>query len=129
MRTQYSQGRDVNPYTLRFDLQLTVGAAGAITSVRGFGLSDAALVSAMRNSAGNYTLTLDQQYGGKILRLGGGVQRVTGAVLMPVRVSGDANASTAIIFETRVAAGTATDASSGDIIELELVIDELGQVP
>lgn len=129
MRTQYSQARDVNPYTLRFDLQLTVGGTGAITAVRGFGLSDAILVAAMRNSAGNYTLTLDQQYGGKVLRLGGGVQRVTGAVLTPVRVSGDGNASPAIIFETRIAAGTATDPSTGDIIELELVIDELGQVP
>ena len=128
MRTAYSQGRDMSPGLVHLYVQLTIGAAGAVTRVRGFGLSDA--TPPVRNSAGNYTITLDQRYGGAFVGFTGAMKQATGvAALIPRRISGNGNDNEAIVIETSVAAGTVTDPASGDEMYLCFVIDENGLVP
>jgi hypothetical protein len=128
MRTAYSQGRDASPGLVRLPLALTIGAAGAVTNVRGFGLSDA--TPPVFTSTGRYTLTLDQQYGGAFVYVMITLKQATGvATLVGRHISGNGNDTATIIIETAVAAGTVTNPATGDIIYVELAIDENGLVP
>lgn len=106
-------------------LALLIGATGAVTSTKGPGLSDAVLPAAIRTAAGQYTLTLDRQWR-SLIGFRGTVKPIgAGAVLFPVIASGDGVASTAIVIETRLAAGTATDPANGDIVYLHFIFNEI----
>lgn len=74
-------------------------------------------VTVVRNSAGNYTITLPQTYR-KLLHFNFGFQDASGAILFAVVVSHTLDTDGKIIVETRTEAGTATDPTSGDLLFL-----------
>lgn len=128
MRTAYSQGRDASPGLVRLPLAITIGSAGAVANVRGFGLSDA--TPPVLTSTGRYTITLDQLYGGAFVAVMITLKQATGVATLTGRhISGNGNDSTSIIIETAIAAGTVTNPATGDVIYVELTIDENGLVP
>jgi len=132
MRIAYSMGRKMNPGEVALELDITIGAAGVVSSVRGYGLNDAVGVRGVLHPAtGRYTLTLDQAYGGAVMGVYCGVRQATGvARLFPFHVSGDATAGNEVItIEVLPGTGTTlTDPASGDHLYVTIVIDEFGQV-
>lgn len=118
------QDKALNAGQVRMNIALTIGASGAVSSFKGAGLADAS--PPVRASAGTYTITLDRQYAGGLVGFGGGFKRAAGATLQPTITSGDGSSSAVLTVQTQVAAGTATDPSSGDVVYLEFVFDEQG---
>lgn len=99
-------------------LAITIGAAGAVASFRGTGASAVA-----RTGAGTYEITLDRAWP-SVHGLHGAVQRASGAVLTPRKKAAydPATHGRKLAFEVVVAAGTATDPSSGDVVEVNAVL-------
>ena len=71
----------------------------------------------VRNSAGNFTLTLPQPYR-RLTSLSGMFRDATGAVFFPVLVTNAVDTTGTLIFETRTEAGVATDPATGDELYL-----------
>lgn len=118
----------MNPGTIAVELDITIGAAGAVTGVRGFGLIDVTPVA--HPATGRYTVTLDSRWGGAVVGVFCGIKQATGvARLFPFHVSGDAFTTEVITLEVLPGTGTTlTDPASGDHIYVRIVLDELGQV-
>lgn len=104
-------------------LQIDVGATGAVSAIRGKGVS-----SVVRNSAGKYTITLDRGYK-RVL----GVGRIgmTGAGAPgPVDGTGSVDTTNAgtgsVILYTALTAAptTAADVASGTTINLVLLVSD-----
>jgi uridine phosphorylase len=110
------------PGRVKLRLAITIGASGAIASYAGQGLS---IVKTSTNPAtGQLKLYLDRQW----VAFAGfhwGI-KVAGAAatLTPVLVDGNGVTTDYLTFETRVAAGTATNMASGDVLYLTLIFNE-----
>lgn len=132
MRIAYSIGQDMNPGKLALDLDITIGAAGAVTAVRGYGLNDSAGVRGVGHPAtGRYTLTFDQAYGGAVFGVNCSMKQATGvARLFPYHVSGTGLAGSEVItIEVTPGTGTTlTDPADGDHIYVTILVDQFGQV-
>lgn len=120
-----SEKRDpktLNIGAVTMQLRITIGASGAVTSTVGYGASSVA-----KNTTGVYDITLDRAWG-KVQHLNGSVIRASGATLHPIlRADYDpASVGKTLQFYTVIAAGTATEPSSGDIILLDVVFDDFG---
>lgn len=109
----------LNPGSVTMCLKITIGASGAVTSTVGYGASAVA-----KNTTGVYDVTLDRKWGA-VQHIDGSVQRASGATLHP-RLAAAYSASTTLQFQTVIAAGTATEPSSGDVIFLYVIFDDAG---
>lgn len=120
--------RTMNPGTLALELDITIGAAGAVSAVRGFGTADTAPVA--HPATGRYVITLDSRWGGPVVAVVCALRQATGvARLFPYHVSGDAFSGETITIEVLPGTGTTlTDPASGDHIYVRIVLDETGQV-
>lgn len=107
---QYVNGQS----TIAVELAITIGASGAVTSTAGEGGFTVA-----KNTTGVYDITLPHKFTA-VRFLGGNVLRASGATLHPRQSAVYAGAST-VQFSTVIAAGTATEPSSGDVIQLRVV--------
>lgn len=126
MRGPVSLARDLNPWCSRMNIMITYAASGAVAAggVRGMGLSDTSPPTSP--GTGILTITLDRPVKGGIMGFMGGWKGATEANLTPVITSDLSKTTGVITIETRVAAGTATNPTSGDILWLEFVLDEQG---
>jgi hypothetical protein len=116
------------PSTIDVPVDITIGAAGAVTGVRGFGLIDVTPVA--HPATGRYTITLDSRWGGAVVGVYCAMKQATGvARLVPCHISGDAFTTEVITIEvTPGTTTTLTDPASGDHIYVTIVLDELGLV-
>lgn len=97
-------------------VKLTVGATGAVSAKSGYGLSNI-----VRNSAGNYTITLDRKFK-KLLNVSDTVIQATPQGLkMTVEANGVASAGT-IQLEYNTDGGVATELSSGTIVLFAITV-------
>jgi hypothetical protein len=78
-------------------------------------------VTIVRNSAGNYTITLPKAYR-TLLHFTWGFQMASGAVLDMVLASETLATDGKMIFESRVSAGTATDPGNGAKVFIRIVV-------
>lgn len=131
MRGLERTARDAWPM-IRVPIALTIGAAGAVTAVKGQYLLDG--TPPVRTAPGKYTITLDRPTRGGIVSWQGSVKQATGvAPLSVVHTTGDGTtpsgtpAVVPVTFETRIGDGTPTDPASGDVIYVTIGIDEGGQ--
>lgn len=99
-----------------FTLNLVFGAS-SIASQKGKGP-----ITAARNSAGNYTITLPRSYRRRISFTHGWGKLAAGAVLFPVILTDSSATASAptMVMEIRTEAGVATDPASGS--ELDVVL-------
>lgn len=125
MRGQKNMAQTYNPGQVSVEIALTIGNSGVVASAKGQGLAD---LAPYRSAQGQYTINLLRQYRGGLVGFRSGMKRAAGATLQADIASGDGSASTTLVVETRVAAGTATDPANGDVLYLEFVLDETGQV-
>lgn len=104
-----------------YKLRVLFGSS-VITSYRS---KDATIV---RNSAGNYTITLPKNYE-EIVGFGGSFIDASGAVLFWVIASSTMGTDGKVIVEVRTEAGTATDPTTGDVglLALDVSSDYLNQ--
>lgn len=77
--------------------------------------------SFVRNSAGNYTVTLPRIYR-TLVGIRGSWVRSTGATLQADVKTNNVSTAGTLVLESRVAAGTATDPTSGDKLMLEILV-------
>jgi hypothetical protein len=109
----YSYERDL----VRIPLKISIGSSGAPTVSNGKGLA-----SIGRNSAGNYTLTLKDNF---FLLMGLNARFLSGASAPAAPsvniVSESVSSSKQIIIQCRDIAGAAADPASGEIMMLEVV--------
>lgn len=97
-------------------VKLTVGASGAVSASSGFGLT-----SIVRNTTGNYTITLDRKFK-KLLGLEDTLIQATPQGLR-CTIEGDNIASAgAIVVEFNTDAGTATELSNGTIVLFAITV-------
>lgn len=98
----------------KYFVRVVFGTA-SISAVYGRG------ITVTRTAAGTYTVTLPRQVATCLL-VGGGLKRAAGATLQPVMttVPTTTNGVTTFTLITAVAAGTATEPSTGDELHLEL---------
>jgi len=98
--------------------KISIGASGAPTIVNGKGV-----VSVVRNSAGNYTLTLKDPF---YLLMGVSCTSISGssAPAAPILnvVSETVNSTKTIIIQLRDSAGVATDPASGEILMMHILL-------
>ena len=99
-------------------LKLTVGATGAVSATSGFGL--AATNPIVRNSAGNYTITLDRAYK-KLLSLHHTTILASPQGLTLTVTADNITASGALTVEFSLD-GVATDPSSGALVIFEVLL-------
>lgn len=127
-RSSDSMSQERNPDGLRkLRLQLVFGSSGAVASFKGFGLSDAAPPILTPAGTGSYTITLDRPTFG-LVGFKAAWKRATATAPLQLDLLTDNSATTGIlIFESKVAAGTLTNPASGDVLYLDLTIDEMGQ--
>lgn len=99
-------------------VKLTIGASGAVTLTRGKGVASAALTA-----TGRYTLTLDDKYS-RLLYANGNVMRTTGTCDEQIKLNAETVASTKTveIGVTKTSDGTVLEPTSGDIIFVELTL-------
>jgi len=104
-----------------FDEELfrLVVAFGAAALVSYFG-KDLLLV---RNSAGNFTLTLPQTYR-RVTSLTSCFRDATGAQFFLVLVTNNITTDGTLVFETRTEAGVATDPATGDELYLSVGVSK-----
>lgn len=127
MRTATSLARALNPGCVRMNVGLVIGAAGAVASYWGMGLSDT--TPPVLTAPGIYTITLDSLYAGPMRGFNGSVSQLTGvAPLSVVPTTAAPQTSYAVVIETRVAAGTPTNPASGNVVTFEIILDETGAV-
>lgn len=100
--------------------KLTVGATGAVSASSGYGLS-----SIVRNSAGNYTITLDRKFK-KILSVVPTVIEGTPQGLEMTVTDDSMSSGGALTVEFGTDGGTATDPSSGQIIIFAITVADTG---
>lgn len=101
--------------THTFHVRATFGS-GAVASYRS---KDATFA---RSTTGTFTVTLPKAYR-EIVSFGGGFKDATGAPLTLVISDESTLGTTGVVtFESRVAAGTATDPASGDKLYLSLTV-------
>lgn len=79
------------------------------------------VASFVRNSAGNYTVTLPRIYR-TLVGVRGCWVRASGATLQLDVDTSTVDTDGKLVLESRVAAGTATDPSSGDKLLLEVLV-------
>lgn len=101
-----------------YRLQIVIGASGAVTSVAG------GPVTVAKNTTGVYDITLPRKFT-KVRHFSGRVHRASGADLTP-RLAAQYTPSRTLTFSTIVTAGTATEPSSGDFIDLDIVFFDEG---
>lgn len=100
-----------------FFLKLTVGATGAVSATSGYGLAETTPI--VRNSAGNYTITMDRAFK-KLLKVGHTMILGTPQdLVMTVTDDSIDSAQFTVEFSTGT---TATDPSSGAIIIFEVIV-------
>lgn len=111
---RYSKERDV----VELFLKMSIGASGAPTIVNGKGIA-----SVVRNSAGNYSVTLQDTYN---LLLGADPVILSGAsapAAPDMNIQSETVASTKIVrVQFRDIAGAAADPASGEVISLRLTM-------
>lgn len=100
--------------------KLTVGATGAVSASAGYGLS-----SIVRNSTGNYTITLDRKFK-KLLSVLPTVVEGTPQGLEMTVTADSMSSGGAITVEFGTDGGTATDPSSGQIILFAITVADTG---
>lgn len=106
----------VNAYGVHeYFVNLTAGSS-VITSY--FGGCQASVV---RNSAGNFTVTLPKAYR-TLLDFSWGMQDASGAILFAVIVSETVSTNGQIVVEARTETGTATDLTSGDKLFMKFAV-------
>lgn len=93
---------------------ITIGASGAVSSFSMRGVS-----SVVRNSAGNYTVTLDQPYNA-LLAFHMGVQSASPQSIGGQLASYNLASGTQTLTVNTQAAGVATDPTSGTVLYLLL---------
>lgn len=112
-----------NPGCRTVTVSWTVVAAGAVGVVSGKGVS-----VTKQGGAGLYRLVFDRKHV-KLVGFVPGMQQAANAVLTPVikaqQVTSQANGP-GVDIELRVAAGTATDAASGDVVYCRFELDCTG---
>lgn len=125
MRSADSMMLERNPDGQRaIRVALTIGGTGAVSSYKGFGLDDAR--PPVRTGAGTYRITLDKACQG-LVTFGVTFKRATATATLQGDLVTDGSAGNRdMIFETKVAAGTATDPASGDVVYVTMIIDETG---
>lgn len=125
MKTSDSFMGERNPDGLKaLRIVLTIGGSGAVASYAGFGLDDTR--PPVRTAQGVYRMTLDRACFG-LVDFKASFQRQAGtAILHADLVTDGSQGNRDIIFETKVAAGTATDPASGDKVFVTAIIDETG---
>lgn len=127
MRGTDRVARDAVAGAIRLPVTLTIGAAGAVASFKGQYLLDG--TPPVLSAPGVYTITLDRKSVGGIVSFSGNMLQAAGvAPLTPVHTTGDGATTNVITVETRVAAGTATNPASGNVVYLNFWIDENGTV-
>jgi len=109
-----------SPGTDAVELAITIGASGAVSSVAGKGGFTVA-----KNTTGVYDITNPHKFTA-VRYFEGSVQRASGATLHP-RLEATYTPSTTLQFKTVVAAGTATEPSSGDIVFVRVVFFHEGR--
>lgn len=119
---RYTPSSTTGELTVR--VVLTIGGTGAVAS---FISGGGAVLTAVRTSAGLYTLTLAKAYNQPLTGFKPGMYRPAGATLQPVLTAGDGTTTT-LAVTTAIADGTATDPTSGDKVFLEFTFDEQGLV-
>lgn len=132
MRIAYSVNQDANPGQLMLNFDVTIGAAGAVSGVRGYGLNDSVGLRGVAHPAtGRYTFTFDQAYGGAVVGVYCDMLQATGvARLFPRHISGTglAGSETLTVEVTPGTGTTLTDPASGDHLYITIVVDQFGQV-
>jgi hypothetical protein len=120
--SQKRQPLCLNPNETAMRLKILIGASGAVTSTTGYGA-----VSVAKNTTGTYDITLDRKWPA-VQYIDGSVQRASGATLHPrlAATYDPASVGTTLQFLTVIAAGTATEPSSGDVIYLTVIFDDFG---
>lgn len=97
-------------------VKLTVGATGAVSAKTGYGMANVA-----RNSAGNYTITLDRKFK-KLLDVSDTVIQATPQGLkMTVKANNIASAG-AVQIEYNTDGGVATELSIGTIVLFAITV-------
>lgn len=101
---------------IEYDLAITFGTS-SVTSYSGKDLTF------MRNSQGNYTLTLPTNYN-RIHEFGCGFVKSSGAILQGCIVSQTIQTNGQLVLEIRNSTGTATDPANGDIAYINLAVSK-----
>lgn len=100
--------------------KLTVGGTGAVSASSGYGLT-----SIVRNSTGNYTITLDRAFK-KLLSVVPTVIEGTPQGLEMTVTDDSMSSGGAITVEFGTDGGTATDPSSGQLIIFAITVADTG---
>jgi hypothetical protein len=115
-RTFFQFRYSLEPNVVDLFAEISIGSSGAPTLVRGKGIK-----SITRNSAGDYTLALQENFAG-LLQVSSSLQNATGipSVVMGIKANNVSSSSAPGIEFVCSASGLAADPASGDVIRLQL---------
>lgn len=111
---QYAFEREL----VHIHMKVAVGASGAPTLSRAMGVT-----SMVRNSAGNYTITLQDKYN-LLMNVQAQQIQASGAMAAPLIniVSESVNSAKTIVIQCRDAAGAAADIDNGNTLLLHIIL-------